>query len=229
MRCFKLIRACKRDFTGELLLKRKPSLLAQKLVFNRGLRYRSIISFLSRPERKDIRRRHKRVTYFSKRLVLRRQFFSLYGFYRLKTFRKFLRKAVRRSTLFSAEGVLLQLETRLSVLVFRLGFVSSILAGISTVRQGLYFVNRAVVYDPDFIVKVGDVIEISYVYRYSIFRNLYVRRCSRLVPVLCPRYLEVNYKLMCAILYRQPFVYEIPGFSKKFTKNYLVEEFKALR
>lgn len=99
------------------------------------------------------------------------------------------------------------LECRLSMIVYRLNFVTSIGQGIHYAKNGYFLVNNEVITDANYMIKVGDVVQVDPYYREKLYQNYELRLQTRFFPLAYPKYLEVNYQIMAGILLYKP-VYE---------------------
>jgi len=77
-----------------------------------------------------------------------------------RQFKNYFKKAERQKGI-TGTNLLILLERRLDVVVFRLGFANSLAQARQLVRHNHFLVNGKKVNIPSYLVKVGDVIEVK--------------------------------------------------------------------
>jgi len=120
-------------------------------------------------------------------------------------------------------NMLMLLECRLSSVVFRMHFASTMVESISLIFGGHILVNRKVVTYPHYLVHVGDVIEVSDFLKPVKYAQALDRKLSG-VGLPFVRYQEVNLNCMSGIVVAHPELEEIP-FTFNVSKNFFLGEF----
>lgn len=107
------------------------------------------------------------------------------------------------------DDVVSLLERRLAVVVYRMQFSRSIAEAITYIKRGYFLVNREVLFTGNYLVNVGDIIEVNPKYRKELWRELNDRLGKEFFPVTYPKYLEVNYQIMSGVLVSEPKMSEV--------------------
>jgi len=101
------------------------------------------------------------------------------------------------------------LENRLDVILFRANVVSNILTAKQLISHGHVFVNNKKVLSSNFLLKVGDMIELSKKINPLVNKNLLDKKFNFIIP----NYLEVN-KIIFKFYYINEFSFDkLLGFS----------------
>lgn len=140
---------------------------------------------------------------YGKQLRAKQQLKLHYGSLTEKSFFKLYTEAARRKG-DTSENLIGLLETRLTTVIFRAGFVPSMFAARQFVSHKHIKVNGETVNIPSYSVKVGDVIE--------------VKGKSHQIPMVlqaaqsaaAPEYLEVDAKKLTAKVLRLPNLDDVP-------------------
>jgi small subunit ribosomal protein S4 len=96
------------------------------------------------------------------------------------------------------------LESRLDLILYRMGFAESLFKAHQLINHGFIFVNGIKTYSKSFNVKKGDFIEINPRYWDSVFKEVHSRFENNSIFMPAPKYLEINYKLLMGILLENP-------------------------
>jgi small subunit ribosomal protein S4 len=96
------------------------------------------------------------------------------------------------------------LESRLDLIIYRIGFAESLFKAHQLINHGFIFVNGVKTHSKSFTVKKGDFIEINPKYWNLVFKEIHLRLKKDSIFILAPKYLEVNYKLLMCILLENP-------------------------
>jgi ribosomal protein S4 len=105
-------------------------------------------------------------------------------------------------------------EKRVDVILFRMNVVNSVEEGQKCVREGKVLVNGRCVKNYKVILKLGDVVGL----RDNLKRRFRCRFMSKMreggIVASYPRYLEVSYRSMSCVLWKEPCVREVPFVGK---------------
>ena len=96
------------------------------------------------------------------------------------------------------------LESRLDLLIYRMGFAGSLFKAHQLINHGFVFVNGIKTNSKSFNVKKGDLIEINPKYWSLVFKEVHSRLEKNSLFMPAPKYLEINYKLLVGILLENP-------------------------
>lgn len=148
-----------------------------------------------------------------KRNIKRLRFF--YKFDRKYKFKNFLKKHYKSNRNFGLD-IINCLEMRLSVLLYRLKFTKSIYESCHIIKESVVLVNKKIIRSSNFIVQVGDILEIGLPYKLYYYERLKNRiifkkkvqvglrskfyKVYRLIDTV-PSNLEVNYRCMTGIVW----------------------------
>ena len=96
------------------------------------------------------------------------------------------------------------LERQLAVVVFRMNFVSSISQGKAYIKAGYFLVNKEIIYSTKFLVPVGSLIEVNPNFIGKLSNEVKARLSKNYLPLVYPKYLEVNYNIFSGVLLYEP-------------------------
>lgn len=96
------------------------------------------------------------------------------------------------------------LESRLDLIIYRMGFSESLFKAHQLINHGFILVNGIKTYSKSFTVKKGDYIEINPKYWNLVFKEIHSRLTKGSIFMPAPKYLEINYKLLMGILLENP-------------------------
>lgn len=119
-----------------------------------------------------------------------------------------MRRAFERATKFhgsTGDGLLINLETRLDAIVFRMGFARTMFAARQYVAHGHFSVNGRRCYIPSRLIKAGDVIEL----RERSKSHVQIVEAMGSAPE-APAYLQVDKNKMQGKLVSAPLREQIP-------------------
>ena len=126
-----------------------------------------------------------------------------FGFIKIKVLKKIVNKYFKSKR--SREKLLINfLESRLDVVVYRMGFSSSILESARYIKKGFIYLNSKMILKRNYQVNSGDIINV-------VFKNKdkkYFYRISNNQNKI-PSYIEVNYKKLKGIFIRKPLKKEL--------------------
>lgn len=111
------------------------------------------------------------------------------------------------------------LESRLDLIVYRMGFSESLFKAHQLINHGFIFVNGIKTYSKSFNVKKGDCIEINPKYWDLVSKEIHSRLAKGYIFMPPPKYLEINYKLLMGILLENPRALELHYFTPMDTES----------
>jgi ribosomal protein S4 len=145
-------------------------------------------------------------TTYAKKLNLRRKFRCFYGGYNEHQFRKIIKNY------FKQKGNLLQIivgcfETKINILLFRVGFVLHIDQANELIKNGMIRINGARFFHPSVLVKIRQIVTIS---KKTLLTKVPLKILAKKDLIKFPfSYLYISYKLLTFILIRKPYLNEI--------------------
>jgi small subunit ribosomal protein S4 len=148
---------------------------------------------------------------YRKILVDRKKVSLFYGGLKVKELKRYFRESkllVDGRSNFN-DTVVSLLERRLAVVVYRLNLVSTVDQGIDLVKGGYFLVNRELICKPNYLVQIGDVVEVREEYRENLQEALELRATKNYLPLMHPNYVEGNYELMGGVLLYYPRMVEV--------------------
>lgn len=205
----KLCKKYKEDIWGFVVGKGKFTHLGEFLSEIKGKSYRT--------ERVNRSKLYKNMLQDRKKVCL------FYGGLKVQEFNRYCAEAKRiNKTNFNDTAISL-FERRLDVFIYRLNFVSSVAESAALIKAGCFLVNREQVLLPYRLIHQGDIVEICPEYRDRLKGQILARvtlnkkgRDSSgknidraFIPMLYPKYVEVNYQIMAGILLKYPVSAEV--------------------
>lgn len=132
-----------------------------------------------------------------------------YGNITKKKFKQLFKESSLNSN-FLGKSFICLLESRLDILLYRGNFFESVFSARQYVlHQGVY-VNGVLVYKPSYMIKLNTFVFLKNI---NFFYDQIIRRIKKEETSLFrnyPEYLEVNYKIGCLSIYKNPEVKEVP-------------------
>jgi len=104
----------------------------------------------------------------------------------------------------NSSGTMGILESRLDLIIYRMGFAESLFKAHQLINHGFIFVNGIKTHSKSFNVKKGYSIEINPKYWDLVFKEVHLRLKKDSIFLPAPKYLEINYKLLSGILLENP-------------------------
>lgn len=141
--------------------------LLNKEYFNRkkkGLKYEEKKKFVY----------NKRLTKYGKILLSRKKLCNFY-YLNLRQFKHFCELSENNNNNNFYNNLVSFLERRLVTMIYRMNFVFSILDGYNKIKSGFFLVNKKLILNPNYIVQVGDIIEVNSIYKQLVFNSLLLR------------------------------------------------------
>lgn len=146
---------------------------------------------------------------FKKKYIRPRLLYTYFLFLRRKMFLRYAYKAKRRNGYFF-RNYLVYLEGRLFMLIYRSNFITNIFKLKFIIDRGIFLVNNVKRYYVNYIVNIGDLIQVDFSYKNILQDDLKIRLkyFLSLQPKIY-RYMYVNYKFMFIYFLRAPKFKEI--------------------
>jgi ribosomal protein S4 len=199
----KLCRKYTQDIFGNLIKKKKINkviIYLLKLKKEKWERFKPFYLDINVP--KPLKRRKSR-TRFCKNLDILKKLSFFYGGLRKKKIKQIGFIAKKKKGIF-LDNFLLLLELRLCVIIFKMNFCKTILEAIHFIYAGYILVNKTVIKNINYIVKIGDVIEVIN-YKRKYFYINFIKNCfKKQLLELQTHYLIINYELMSCIVITNP-------------------------
>jgi ribosomal protein S4 len=95
-------------------------------------------------------------------------------------------------------------ESRLSTILYRSHFCSSVLESLNFILSGKVCVNKRIIRKTDHVVCAGDIFELVESAKYNQHCKFMVALSTDKLVVYQPRYLEINHLVMAGILLYSP-------------------------
>lgn len=126
-----------------------------------------------------------------------------YGDKRQKQF-KFFKKQITPRRRLAAPGILSLLETRLDTILYRTNLFGSVYELRQYINHKKILVNGVITHNQSTTINVGDVVSLKPELYASKYKHLLTKLKADQVLTNYPPYLEINYKIGCVLLARQP-------------------------
>ena len=139
--------------------------------------------------------------YYKNGVVRKQIFFAFFNSLKKNFLKKIFRYSDKASILYFVDKV----ELRLDLVLFRANFVNSLYNARSIINQKQVTVNSNLVCSSSFILKRGDIVELSLRKKYPIFSEFTLN-----FPIT---FLEVNYEIFSFIVLEKPSKKELSGFA----------------
>jgi ribosomal protein S4 len=191
---FLLIRKLKKDLIGFCFLKKKLLIIKFFLLFTLKLKKKTIPSFF---RMKIIEQPFfsKKRTKFYKFFILRQQFRVFYSFIKIKNIKKIILKSLKRKD--SINSFVYFLESRLDVLLFRLGLVSSVREARQKILHGNVSVNNKIIKKSSYNLKDSDFLSFKkdkiIFFKKRFLENI---RAKKNLLIKIPNYIEYDLNSM---------------------------------
>lgn len=199
----KVCRKYIQDIWGNLLRKKKITnviIYLLKLKKEKKLRYRPF--FLDIKEPRPLKKRSIR-SRFSKNLDTIKKISYYHGGLRKKKIKKYLTNSSFKEKKFIT-NFLSQLELRLAMIIFRMNICSTIFEANFLIYAGKVLVNKEVIKNINFIVKVGDIVELLNYVRLSKYTYYKSIRNLKGIFSVQPHFLQINYEILACFVLTKP-------------------------
>lgn len=128
---------------------------------------------------------------------------AFFGFLKIKVLKKQVSKYSKSKR--SREKLLVNyLESRLDVVMYRMGFSSSVLESAKKIKKGFIFVNENKILKRNYQLNSGDILKVKYLKKEDTFFGNVANNQDKV-----PSYLEVNYRSMRGVFIRKPLKKEL--------------------
>lgn len=199
----KLCRKYTQDIFGYLIKKKKINkviIYLLKLKKEKWERFKPFFLDINVP--KPLKRRKSR-SRFCKNLDTLKKISFYYGGLRKKKIKQIGIIAKKKKGIF-LDNFLILLELRLSMIIFKMNFCKTILEAIHLIYAGYILVNKTIIKNINYIVKIGDIIEIIN-FKREYYYNNFIQNCLKKQLIeLQTHYLIINYELMLCIIINNP-------------------------
>jgi len=137
----------------------------------------------------------KRRSRFFKYFYHKNHFRTFYGSIKLKHLEKVVKKSTNKKNRVSFFIYLMEL--RLDVLLYRLNFVNSIRESRQLVLHGLVVINKKIIRNPSYVLKLNDLLSFKKTYIYTFKKKLYknIKSQNFLISSI-PNYIEYSLKTL---------------------------------
>lgn len=199
----KLCRKYTQDIFGYLIQKKKINkviIYLLKLKKEKWERFKPFFLDINVP--KPLKRRKSR-SRFCKNLDTLKKLTFFYGGLRKKKIKQIGFIAKKKKGIF-LDNFLTLLELRLSVIVFRMNFCKTILEAIHLIYGGYILVNKSIIKNINYVLKIGDLIEVINFKRKNYY-NDFLKNCfKKELVILQIHYLIINYEIMSCLVISNP-------------------------
>lgn len=103
-----------------------------------------------------------------------------------------------------SELLLFEYESRLDVVLYRVGFALNIFNSSDLIRKGYIKVNKKIILNKNFLLKSGDIVEIIESEKENKFINFKRRLKNKNYLFSFPKHIEVFYDSMCLFFLAKP-------------------------
>jgi len=195
----KICRKYSQDIWGNLIRKKKNSKVIQyilQLKKEKWLKYKPF--FLDITAKKPLKRRKVR-SRFSKNLdtIKKLSFFS--GGIRKKKLKQIIKIAKIKSGIF-VENFFYLIELRLALVVYRMNFCNTILEAMHFIYAGYVLINKEVIKQINYLVKIGDIVEIINYKRKECFIKYRQSKKNNKLILLQTHFTYTNYEIMLCLI-----------------------------
>lgn len=199
----KLCRKYTQDIFGYLIKKRKINKVLTYLIKLKKEKWQKFKPFyLDINAPRPLKKRRSR-TRFCKNLDILKKLNFFYGGLRRKKIKQIGFIAKKKKGIF-LDNFLLLLELRLSVIIFKMNFCNTILEAIHLIYAGYVLVNKTIIKNINYNLKIGDVIEVINFKRKNYYLK-FIKNClKKKIIELQTHYLIINYELMSCIIVSNP-------------------------
>ena len=195
----KICRKYSQDIWG-ILIKRKKFTKVVKYLLQlkkeKWLKYKPF--FLDITAKKPLKQRRVR-SRFGKNLDTLKKLSFFCGGLRKKKLKQIIKIAEINSGSF-LENFYGLIELRLVLVVYRLNFCKTIFEAMQYIYAGYVMVNKEIIKQINFIVKVGDIIELIGYKRRKLFKKLKVSLKRQNLFLMQPHFTYINYELFLCII-----------------------------
>lgn len=202
----KLNKECRRleeDIWGKILGKERYSKVGKyfkEIKENRG----GLKGSSFRVDVVKIRRKQKRLSFYGKMVLNRKKICLYYGGLQKYEYRELCRKAEKIEKEFG-ESLVGLLESRLYVVVHRMGYSNTIFEAKGMVKEGKIMVNKKVIENIKYEVKSGDIVEVVEEEKGGVYKKIEKREGYWFLQ----ENIEVNHNILAGMYLRDPKIAEV--------------------
>lgn len=149
------------------------------------------------------RRRFRRAKRFKENFIDRRYLKNFYLVLTYKNLRKYMNLASKKVGYFYG-NYFSMLEGRIFMMAYRSTFITNIFLIRYVIDKGLFTINGLVRYHYNYILKPGDIFQISFDYKDLFKEDLLLRLDNNNIFYKVPNYLFVNYNFLFVFFWRFP-------------------------
>lgn len=149
------------------------------------------------------RRRFRRAKRFKENFIDRRYLRNFYLVLTYKIFRKYMNSANKKAGYYYG-NYFTMLEGRIFMMAYRSTFITNIFLIRYVIKQGLFTVNGLVRYHYNYILKPGDIFQVSFNYKKLFCEDLLMRLKKKNIFYRAPNYLFTNFNFMFVFFWRFP-------------------------
>ncbi len=216
---YKIIKRYNEDLWGRIRLKRKYNKVGYLLIYLIQDNLKKFVPFFFVIAIEPPIRKRRYLSEFGNLLELRKKLCIYYGGFRKKHYRKFGYIAKKIGINFTL-NMLTLLEGNLAFCIYRMNFVATLGQAIHFVLCGNVLVNKEVIKQIRYNIKVGDVVEIIGYKKNYCFYQLLSRLEAEEIIHLELSYGIISYSNMCGMIYKvvefDDVMYSFDNISKDF-------------
>jgi len=209
----KFYKKCEEDILGTLRLKLKVNKVTRLLYKIEKEKKNLKGEYIFRLDKVQPKRKKARNSIYRTQLLFRKKIFLFYGDLKLKLFRRLCKVALTQRKSFE-DNILYLLEGRLCMVVYRLNFAKSVREAKYIIKNGGISVNKEIKENSEFLVKEGDIIEVTEDYKEKVNKEIRERVEEKIFYTTVPKNIEVNYRVLAGIFMKKPKIDEV-GYSFK--------------
>ena len=140
---------------------------------------------------------------YKQRLSAKQMFRATYGFINDQQLKNIFIQAKKSKGLTNLT-VLQKLETRLDILLYRVGFATSVFEARQYINHGYFFVNSKQVFDKNISLSVGDTFCVNGKYKKTFLTALIKKAKEDSLLYKKPTYVEIDYRKLRGLLVDLP-------------------------
>lgn len=195
----KICRKYSQDIWGNLIKKKKINKVVKYLLQLKQEKWLRIQPFvLNITSKKPLKQRRPR-SRFCKNLDTIKKLTFFCGGIRKKKLKQIINNAEKNSGLF-IENFFYLIELRLVLIVYRMNFCQTILEAMQYIYAGYILVNKEIIKQINYTVKIGDIVEIIFYKRQECFLKYLENKHKKKLLLLQPHFLYINYEVLFCII-----------------------------
>lgn len=213
---YKVLKYYESDLWGTVSSKKKINksfFYFKELLFKKRWKRTSIFDLGI--QRKGFKKKKKM---YGRLLFMKQRLFLYYGGIKKRYYRTWLKYFSKDKFLNSSNEFIIKLESQLDITLLKSNFVVSIYESRDFIKKGFFSVNKEVVKDPRYKLKVGDLIEVVESCKGDVYRNIIRSLICGGILHSYPCHLEVSYSDMIIYYISRP---KKLAYLFKFNKDFL--------